>query len=181
MTSAGWAAHFHTASKNRYSQKDLGFLWINVEQVKKKKDIFKKLSIWLHCSFHLLRNRTCPMLWMQPRSQISWAFIPCVIVTGTSRPPAPPVGMACTKGSTGSPTSSKTLNDPFHPLPLLSALCVWMCLKADSTGFSLVYPFLSLVQSCIRQRLCPVLSLIHMQECACVYVCVYVCVNWGWE
>ncbi len=62
------------------------------------------------------------------------------------------------------------------PSPLLSALCVWMCLKADSTGFSLVYPFLSLVQSCIRQRLCPVLSLIHMQECACVYVCVCMCV-----
>ncbi len=123
MTSAGWAAHFHTASKNRHNQTDLGF-YESVSS-KSKKGIFKKLSIWLHCSFHLLRNRTCPTRWMQPRSQISWAFIPCVIVTGTSRPPAPPVGMACTKGSTGSPTSSKTLNDPFHPL-LFCQRCVCM-------------------------------------------------------
>ncbi len=151
MTSAGWAAHFHTASKNRYSQKDLGFLWINVEQVKKKNDIFKKLSIWLHCSFHLLRNRTCPTLWTQPRSQISWAFIPCVIVTGTSRPPAPPVGMACTKGSTGSPTSSKTLNDPFHPL-LFCQRCVYECVWRLTALVSVLFIHFFLLSSLVYVR-----------------------------
>lgn len=115
--------------------------------------------------------RTCPMQWMQQRSQINWVFILCVTVTGTSRPPAPPAETACTKGSTGCPTSSKTLNDPFHPR-LLSALCVYECVKGDSTGYSLTWVaqfihlfFLSsLVYIWASAQCC----LIHTHKCVCV-------------
>ncbi len=140
----------HKPVKIGIARKILGF-YESMSNKSKKKDIFKKLSIWLHCSFHLLRNRTCPTLWMQPRSQISWAFIPCVIVTGTSRPPAPPVGMACTKGSTGSPTSSKTLNDPFHPL-LFCQRCVYECVWRLTALVSVLFIHFFLLSSLVYVR-----------------------------
>ncbi|KAI1884122.1 hypothetical protein AGOR_G00223200 [Albula goreensis] len=59
---------------------------------------------------------------MRRRSQTSWACIPCATATGTSRPPAPPAGTASTRAWTGSPTSSRTRNDPFH-------LSVSVCLR----------------------------------------------------
>lgn len=58
--------------------------------------------------------RTFPTLWMLQRSQTSWACTPSASATGTSRPPALPAGTACTRAWTGSPTSWRTRNDPFH-------------------------------------------------------------------
>lgn len=51
---------------------------------------------------------------MLQRSQISWVCMPSVSAAGTSKPPVPPAGTACMRAWTGSPTSWRTRNDPFH-------------------------------------------------------------------
>lgn len=63
--------------------------------------------------------------------------------------------------------------------PSVSAVCVCtsVCVKGHSTGFSLtrlpsLFISLSCVQSCVRQRLCPVLSNTHASVCVFVYECV---------
>lgn len=47
---------------------------------------------------------------MLPRSRTSWAYIPCVTATGTSRPPAPPVATASMRVLIGWPINSRTRN-----------------------------------------------------------------------
>lgn len=47
--------------------------------------------------------RTCPMLWMQPKLQISWACINCATGLGTFRPHAPRAVMVSMRVLTGSP------------------------------------------------------------------------------
>lgn len=55
--------------------------------------------------------RICQTPWTQQRSLTNWAFTPSVTATGTSRPLAPPVATACTRASTGWPTSSRTRSE----------------------------------------------------------------------
>lgn len=54
--------------------------------------------------------RTYQTPWMPPRSQTSWACIPCVTATGTSRPRAPPAATAFTRALTGWPINWRTRN-----------------------------------------------------------------------
>lgn len=76
------------------------------------------------CQFYLLYSqglllmvylfivcRIFQTLWMQQNSQTSWVSTAYVTETGTSKRPAPPLAMACTKDWIGCLVSSRTINN----------------------------------------------------------------------
>ncbi len=65
------------------------------------------------------------------RSQTSWAYIPCVTATGTSRPPAPPAVTASMRVLIGWPINSRTRNkkEKWKKQPAATSVQILICFE----------------------------------------------------